>query len=442
MTTTAPAPHRARVIDTLLVGAQVALPNIAAGLVQRREPVMGVADRLHLDRHTIRRMQRLRARHGTGMLRLRVPGRPVALVMSQEDVGRVLADAPEPFSPASMEKRAALAHFQPHGVLISRETRPERRHFNESVLDTHRPVHRLADSIAAVVSDEAARLNSAADAAGQLSWQDFGTHWWRIVRRVVLGEHAADDQLLTTQLETLRRRGNWAYLAPRAEGTRKRFAERLGEHLDRAEPGSVAGLVANEPAGPETDRYGQVPHWLFAFDAAGMVTYRALALLAAHPEQARTARDEARGDGSGVPQHLPFLRASVLDSTRLWPTTPMLLRETTTETEWQGRTLPSGTTVLIYTPFFHRDERTLSYANRFAPDIWLDGTSRENPALVPFSDGPARCPGENLVLLVASMLLGHLLTTRDYRPLDEHRLDPNRPMPATLDAFGLRFAPA
>lgn len=432
--------RRARVIDTMRVGAEVLAPTIATGVIQRREPIMGLVDRLRLDRHGIRRMQRLRARHGTGLLRLRVPGRSMALVLSPDEVGRILGDAPEPFSPASAEKRAALAHFQPHGALISHgEARPQRRHLNETVLDTHQPQHRLAGSIAAVVADEAMRLIGTATTAGQLTWEDFSAQWWRIVRRVVLGEQAADDQLLITQLESLRRRANWAQLAPRARRTQQRFAGRLAGYVDHAEAGSIAGLLADVPAGPDADPPGQVPHWLFAFDAAGIVTYRTLALLATHPEHAATAREEVNTDLSSRPQQLRFLRACVLDSVRLWPTTPLLLRETTCPTEWDGTTLPAGTTLLIYTPFFHRDERTLSYADRFAPDIWLDGTARENPALVPFSDGPAQCPGENLVLLVASTLLAHLLAARNFPQAGGHPLDPEHPLPATVNPFALRF---
>ncbi len=435
--------RQARIIDTLSVGAEVVAPSVATGLIQRREPVMGLVDALRLDRHGARRMQLLRARHGPGLLRLRVPGRPMALVLSPDDVGRILADAPEPFSPASTEKRAALAHFQPHGVLISEGgARAQRRHLNEMVLDTHQPQHRLAGSIAAVVADEAMRLLGDATSAGELTWQDFSAQWWRIVRRVVLGEQAADDQLLITQLETLRRRGNWAQFAPRARRTQQRFAGRLAEYVDHAEAGSLAGLLADAPAGPDADPRGQVPHWLFAFDAAGMVTYRTLALLATHPEHAATAREEVSTDDSASrrPRQLPFLRSCVLDSVRLWPTTPLLLRETTGPTDWDGTTLPAGTTLLIYAPFFHRDERTLSYAHRFAPDIWLDGTARENPALVPFSDGPAQCPGENLVLLVASTLLADLLVARNFTQTGGHQLDPERPLPATVNPFALRFA--
>ena len=188
--------------------------------------------------------------------------------------------------------------------------------------------------------------------------------------------------------------------------------------------------------GKELDPADQVAHWLFAFDAAGMITFRALALLATHPAATEQARAELEEADLSEPQQLPYLRACALESVRLWPTTPALLRESTTDSSWG----PSGTTLLIFTPFFQRDPDKLSYADRFEPDIWLDGRAVANPALVPLSAGPARCPGRDLVLFCASTLLAHLLREHWYELVSGPVLAPERPLPATLDNFHLRFA--
>ena len=86
---------------------------------------------------------------------------------------------------------------------------------------------------------------------------------------------------------------------------------RLAAHLARAEPGSLAGMIARTPAGPNTDPEQQVPQWLFAFDATGIATFRALALLAAHADYGEQARWEAQ-DVAAHPT-LPLLRAAVLE---------------------------------------------------------------------------------------------------------------------------------
>jgi cytochrome P450 len=95
---------------------------------------------------------------------------------------------------------------------------------------------------------------------------------------------------------------------------------------------------------------------------------------------------------------------------------------------------------MIVVPAFHRDDELLPYAHQFAPDIWLDGRARQQPQLVPFSAGPAECPGRNLVLLATSTLLANLLTTLELRLTSTPRLSPTEPLPMTLNQLTLDFA--
>src|SRR5215207_4342136 len=116
--------------DTAGVLLDVVLPLFAQGLIARRPRVVVLAERLDADRRAIDRIGTLRQRCGPGPVLLRLPARDVALVLSPSDVQRVLVDEAELFAPANREKRAALSHFQPEGVLISegaeRATRPRR----------------------------------------------------------------------------------------------------------------------------------------------------------------------------------------------------------------------------------------------------------------------------------------------------------------------------
>jgi cytochrome P450 len=59
---------------------------------------------------------------------------------------------------------------------------------------------------------------------------------------------------------------------------------------------------------------------------------------------------------------------------------------------------------------------------------------------VPFSAGPAGCPGRNLVLFVTSTLLASLLDKADFTLTSGQRIRPDEPLPATLNNFGLEFA--
>jgi hypothetical protein len=275
-----------------------------------------------------------------------------------------------------------------------------------------------------VVDEEADELLRSTRVVG---WDEFAPAWWRMVRRVVLGKAARDDHEVTDMLARLRGDANWAYLVPKRRKLRAAFLRRVGGYIERAEPGSLAALVAAAPSGTHTHPHEQVPHWLFAFDAAGMSSMRALALLDAHPEVARRARDD-----------LIFLRACLLEAVRLWPTTPAILRDATAPTTWESGSLPAGTGILIFSPFFHRDDQSVPFADSFSPDLWMDGGAGEWP-LVPFSEGPAVCPGRSLVLQITSLLLARLVEAQPRAAPGAPALDPQRPLPRTLSPFRLTF---
>ncbi len=119
---------------------------------------------------------------------------------------------------------------------------------------------------------------------------------------------------------------------------------------------------------------------------------------------------------------------------------PMVLRQSTEETTWETGVLVANTGLLIFAPFFHRDDQRVPYANRFSPELWLQDRSAEDWPLIPFSAGPAICPGRNLVLLLSSAMLTALLADRQIRLQPPARLDFHRPLPGTLNPYPLRFA--
>jgi cytochrome P450 len=431
---------QASVADTARVVTKVLVPLMGRGLIVRRPPVVQVAEKLDLDRGAVQELQRLRDRYGSGPVELAIPGKDIAIVLDPDHVHRILDGSPVPFAADTQEKKAALAHFQPGGVLPSSpEDRPPRRRFNESVLDTPSPIHELGESLVATVREEAHELVLAAERDGRLTWDTFIEGWWRTVRRVIFGAGARDDHELTDLAGKLRAHANWAYLRPKDDELRDAFLGRIREHLARAEPGSLAEVAARTPAGPEVDPAHQVPQWLFAYDPGGIATIRALALLLAHPDQLGLVRSELSGLDLDQPHELPRVRAAVLDGLRLWPTTPGVLRRTTEETRWGSGTLPAETSLVIFAPFFHRDDTRLAYADRFAPELWLGEPALDRWPLIPFSDGPVVCPGQNLVLLTTSTMVAALLEHLDLELDPRDRLRGDRPLPSVLSPFDLAF---
>jgi cytochrome P450 len=420
----------------LLALVDLAGASIAAGVIARRRPVVGVLERTQADKRAITRMRRLRQQFGGRPVELVLPGRRIVVVTEPSDVGEVLAATPTPFHPASWEKRHALTKFQPHGVLISRgPVRAQRRELNEAALDSAAALHHLSSGFAGVIREEAGTFAAKVLERGQLDAAEFTAWWWQLVRRIVLGDAARDDDAVTDDLWYLRKSGNWSFLGRSRARRRERFFDQLYAYADAADPGSLIGALAGLPASGTVDPVGQVPHWLFAFDAAGMATVRAAALLAARPGD----RNRCETDDLDRPAVRPFLRACVLESVRLWPTTPAILRELTTDTTFSGSRLGAGSSVLIAVPAFHRDPDLLPFANEFAPDIWLDGRAEQYPQLVPFSAGPAECPGRNLVLFVTSTVLANLLAQLHLESESNVRLDTSRQLPATFNQFGVRL---
>jgi len=437
---------KASAADSMKVGLGVFAPTAAMGPIIRRPKVVALAETLGFAANAIETLQQLRDKYGSGPLMLTMPLRNQAVLLDPRDLRRVLDESPDPFATASTEKRAALAHFEPEGALVSHgKERQVRRQLNEDVLEHRSPVHEMADQLLPIVDDEAEALMREVKQVGELRWEEFFEAWFRIVRRVVFGNSARDDTRIIDLMIKLRSKGNWAFLSPPRPDLRKELHRRIHDYIEKAEPGSLAAnmhrLASSNMSAPEN----QIPQWLFAFDPAAMSTFRALALLATHPEQLERAREETAEGVASEKGHRPLLRATVLEALRLWPTTPMILRQTTQETEWDHGIMPAHTGILIYAPYFHRDQTRVPCAHTFNPDLWIkddpevQGRPPREWPFVPFSGGTGVCPGRNVVLLLTSAMLAALVGNRDVRLKDCHRMPPGM-LPDVLDNYTLKFA--
>jgi cytochrome P450 len=435
---------KATALESAAFLLDVFLPTAAKGPLIRRPKAEAVAERLGLDDRAVRRMAKLAGKYPKGPLMLRLPRHQQAVVLHSEHLHHVLANSPEPFSPASSEKKAALAHFEPRFALISEgPERTARRALQEQVLDARSPVHRLAESFLPIVRDEADRLLQRADqghppGSFELGWDDFIQSWDRMVRRTVFGNTAREDHELTNMLAELRGNANWSFLKRQDTRLRTKFLSRVEDRMKNADRGSLAFAMANMHPGQHAAPVDQIPQWLFALETTGMATFRTLALLATHPEHFAHAKAEVRRDATER-RHLPFLRACALESLRLWPTTPVILRQSTREVQWPHGTMGAGCGVLIYVPYFHRDEAHVPQAHSFTPERWLDRNEDEGWPLVPFSEGPVFCPGRQLALMLSSAMLASLIDMSSFALSSRHALGPQTRLPGTLNAYSLRF---
>ena len=363
----------------------------------------------------------MRASYGPGPVWVRVVRDPALLVLSVEDVRRVLGRSPDPFASDPPSKRKGMTAFQPDALTISRDGPWEnRRRFNEAVLDTG--LSRLSDHFVAVVQEEAGVIAREAE----LSWDQWHAAFQRITRRVVFGDAARSDESLTELLGELMSEGNG--MPGRPSERVPALMEGIRHYIGAGEGGSLVSLFDSAPSDESTRVEGQVPHWLFAtHDTLAINAFRCLALLASHPEQ----RERALGDDA-------YLGACLHEAMRLWPTTPMLARETVTDVDWDGESVPAGTQVLIVNSFLHRNPDTHEFADRFAPEEWIDGEAGDDWSFNHLSHGPQGCPGSGLALLLGRSMLAAVMADRRVELL-EPKVDPSRPLPHMLDFFAVRF---
>ena len=436
---------------SLLENARFALtyafPSLLRGALIPQTFWTELATRLNTGQWAVATVERLSERHDGRSLLLRSVLGQTVLVLTTEDVRRVL-DAPvEVFSLDAREKVRALEPFAPDALNASPPAlHGQRRPFNEAVLDYGHEPHRLAERFLAIVAEE---ITAMVGTATVLDYERSLASFRRINRRCVLGESAADDTELSEEHSRLRGDGNWLGLKVWNRGRDARLRasmdERIRAYVDAGEPDTLVSLFPSSPQTPETDPNGQVPFWLMALDAVRTVVANALALMATHPAARVAALDEiaaadrahGRGAVAGLAD-LRFVRACVQESVRLWPAAPTLVRRTASETEWHGTTVPAGTRVLIPAAVFHR-ARGLSYANRLAPEIWLDGSGDADWSLNLFSRGGAQCAGRNLALVLATASLAELLRQAEFELLWP-KLSPDRPLPYAINPMATRFA--
>ena len=438
---------RASLFERARFAVTYALPSLLRGALIPQPFWTELATRLNTGRWAVATVERFSEQHaGRSLLLSGVLGETL-LILTTEDVRRVLDSPVEKFALDAREKRRALEPFAPDALNASPPSlRPQRRPFNEAVLDYGHEPHRFAERFLAIVGEEITTMLATVDV---LDYDRSLAGFRRINRRIVLGDAAADDTELSEEHSRLREDGNWLGLKvwnrSRDVGLRASMDARIRAYVDAAEPGTLVSLFPISPQAPETDPNGQVPFWLMALDAVRTVVANALALLATDPaartraaeEIAATDASHGRGTVAGLGD-LRFVRACVQESIRLWPAAPTLVRRTAEDSDWYGTTVPAGTRVMIPAAVFHRG-RTHPFANRLAPEIWLDGSGESDWSLNLFSRGGAQCAGRNLALVLATASLAELLRQAEFGLL-KPRLSADRPLPYAINPLTTRFA--
>jgi cytochrome P450 len=124
---------------------------------------------------------------------------------------------------------------------------------------------------------------------------------------------------------------------------------------------------------------------------------------------------------------LPYARAVLAESMRLYPPAWAVAREAKDEVEVAGYRLPPKTIVLMSQWVTHRDARWWPDPERFDPDRWLppDGANSDRPryAYYPFGGGPRNCIGEAFAWYEAILVLATVARTWRLEAVDPGPLD-------------------
>jgi cytochrome P450 len=426
-------PH-ASVVEGIRFTAQIGAPNIVLGLFNKRELPARIASTVGADYLGYRLVEGMVKSYGPGPFYVRVAKDEALLLTHPDDLKFVLGGSPDPFASDPEPKRKGMAAFQPDALTISRgEVWADRRRFAEAVLDTGKPMHRLAQSFTDVAREIAGEL-----AHQPMRWQSFNEAFQKMTRRVVFGDRAAGNAHLSDLLGELMSAGNKMPGEP-APGYDELISMIEG-YLKDPEPNSLAALIAEAPAPADVKPAGQVVHWLFAMgDTLGANTFRALATLSTHLEQQREVRTEMAAtditSAAGIAS-LTYLAGCLLEAMRLWPTTALFGRVATRDVPFpSGAVLPEGTQVLIYNVFNHRNRDRIPYADRFSPGEWASGDAGDDWSYNFFSHGPQRCPGDGLSVFLGQAVLAHLLDAGS-PTVSGTSLNPEKPLPHSVDLYG------
>lgn len=126
-------------------------------------------------------------------------------------------------------------------------------------------------------------------------------------------------------------------------------------------------------------------------------------------------------------KEMKFLECCIKESLRLFPSVPIIGREIYKEFCINGRVVPEGSIVIIFSYMLHRDPKSFPRPEEFKPERFLQENSlgRHPFAYVPFSAGPRNCIGQRFALMEEKIVLSNLFrrfSVRSLVPRDQLKL--------------------
>jgi cytochrome P450 len=150
------------------------------------------------------------------------------------------------------------------------------------------------------------------------------------------------------------------------------------------------------------------------------------ALLAENPEIMRTLQAEVDAVLGGKAaqfadyQRLPFARAVIDETLRLYPPAWLITRNSLGDDVLGGYEVPQGSLIIMSPWLLHRHPGIWANPDRFDPHRFIGGDI-DRSAFIPFGAGPRQCIGRDFAYVEAVLLLASLVAHFDVEyPAGEH----------------------
>lgn len=230
----------------------------------------------------------------------------------------------------------------------------------------------------------------------------------------------------------------------RLAGDAKRIQAAVNPLVERAarDPGSLMGQLAAAP-GMTSALLQQEAMSLLGMgqDALAGLLSVVWFLLAQAPEAEAALHTELAtvlgGRAAAMPDlgRLPMTRAVLQEALRLYPPVPLLMRVAARATEVTGLPVPAGSIACIAPWLLQRHESHWEAPDEFRPERFLPDAPAPTPyTYLPFGQGSRLCPGQEMAMHLAMLLMATLAQRFRLRALPGHRPVPRAGLTFSLAA--------
>jgi cytochrome P450 len=163
---------------------------------------------------------------------------------------------------------------------------------------------------------------------------------------------------------------------------------------------------------------------------------RAMARLQEESDAVLSARDVTYADYA----RLPFARAVLDETMRLYPPAWLITRKSLQADHLAGHDVPAGALIILSPWLMHRHPDVWPSPESFTPERFLDG-SADRTAFLPFGAGPRMCIGRDFAYVEAVLMLAWLAGHYGMRNPQHSGLPQGDPQVTIRPRGGVRLIP-